>query len=331
MSNCGDHRKRFFLAVNTGFVENALPDQRCYDFYVDRSGNGLHCAIVGNVVIPGGVGSNNVCAGISHAAEWRRLAEGISAQGALPGIQLSSAWPGFTGMRGFTLPSGEDRLREYQQAASSLSLTYVRMMFESLTTGTESAVSAGFRHVQLHAGHGYLFNLLLDQRFSQYFEQAHQLTMKWAKDLASAGIESSIRFSMYTGHPALDEQGQVEFVDSIVSLPIDYFDASAGFYNFDKRLIYPTTEELLASRLRATLDLAMRHPAAQFIGSGKATARWDDSHPPNLHVGICRDLIANPNFLLAPTDGCRNHMKCHYFSRNHPHLTCGRWISSNAS
>jgi len=103
MKSCNENKKYFFLAVNTGFVANGLPDQRCYNFYVDRSRHGLHCAIVGNVVIPDGVGSNNVCATISGEEAWRRLALGILEQGALPGIQLSSAWQGFNGMKKFVL------------------------------------------------------------------------------------------------------------------------------------------------------------------------------------------------------------------------------------
>ena len=139
------------------------------------------------------------------------------------------------------------------------------------------------------------------------------------------GGESSLRFSLWTGHPSIDKHGQSQFIEIIVSLPVDYLDVSAGFYNVDKRLIYPTLPDVLSSRRTGTLDLARRYPHIQFIMSGKSSGAWDPSLPANVHVGICRDLIANPNFLRDRDQGCNDCMKCHYFSRGQSYLTCGRW------
>ena|SRR5258708_5823856 len=325
MSVCGNSRKLFFLAVNTGFVESGLPDQRCHDFYIERSRNGLYCAIVGNVLIPGGVGSNNACAEISSAAAWRRLAEGISEQGALPGIQLTTAWRGFQGMKGFISAPGTDILHEYRQVTALMSPFDVERTFSALCRGSELAFKAGFRHLQLHAAHGYLFSLLVDRRLSPHSDLAVGLIRRWANDVASWGGESSLRFSLWSGHPSIDEDGQAQFLDIIVSLPVDYLDVSAGFYNIDKRLIYPSLPDLLSARRTATLELAKRHPRAQFIMSGKSSGAWGTSLSANMHVGICRDLIANPNFLRDREEGCNDCMKCHYFSRGQSQLTCGRW------
>ena len=130
---------------------------------------------------------------------------------------------------------------------------------------------------------------------------------------------------IWTGHPSIDKHGQSQFIEIIVSLPVDYLDVSAGFYNVDKRLIYPTLPDVLSSRRTGTLDLARRYPHIQFIMSGKSSGAWDPSLPANVHVGICRDLIANPNFLRDRDQGCNDCMKCHYFSRGQSYLTCGRW------
>ena len=43
------------------------------EFYRRRSSAALHCAIVGNVVIPGGHGSNGNAPTISRAPEWAEL------------------------------------------------------------------------------------------------------------------------------------------------------------------------------------------------------------------------------------------------------------------
>lgn len=326
MLSCIGSRKYFFLAVNTGFVSDGVPDSRCRDFYSARSGNGLHCAIVGNVVIPGGTASNNVCAEISAAPAWRELAQAISEQGALAGVQLSSAWPGYSGMKRFVPRAGEDPLSEYRTLGASISPASASAAFDELFRGTEIAVKAGFRHVQLHAAHGYLFNVLVDRRLSSHAELAAKSIRRWADDLASDDIETSIRFSMWAGHPLLDQDHSAKFADEIATLPVDYVDTSAGFYNVDKRLIYPSTAALLSEREKATLDIAARHPLRNVVMSGRSTGAWDDSLPSNVHIGICRDLIANPDYLADRTGGCNTCMKCHYYSRGESQLTCGQWL-----
>ncbi|QBM26084.1 hypothetical protein [Hydrogenophaga pseudoflava] len=325
MRNFVENRKYFFLAVNTGFAQSGLPDARCRDFYRERSRHGLHCSIVGNVVTPGGTGSNDVCAEISGAPAWRQLTESISECGALPGIQLASAWQGYQGMKRFVPNAGADPLEEYRSIATSLSGKDARAAFDGLYRGTEFAVKAGFRHVQIHAGHGYLFNLLVDPRLSRHSEFSLEEIRRWARDLAAMGIESSMRISIWAGHPVFDDQCRDQFFSSVAALPVSYVDVSAGFYNINKRLIYPSSSSQISDRVKATLAFASCHPETQVILSGKSALAWDARLPPNVHIGICRDLIANPNFLLDRARGCTSCMKCHYFSRGVSHLTCGQW------
>lgn len=323
--NFDENRKYFFLAVNTGLVQGNLPDAKCRSFYRERSKHGLYCSIVGNVVTPGGIGSNDVCAEISSAPAWRQLAESIGESGALPGIQLTSTWQGYSGMRQFVPRSGDDPLNEYRTVAASLSNKDARAAFDGLYRGTEFAIKAGFRHVQIHAAHGYLFNLLIDSRLSRHAEFSLGAIRQWARCLTAMGIESSIRISIWSGHPLLDNQCTHQLLDCIANLPISYVDISAGFYNINKRLIYPSTPQIISDRIEATLEFAKRHPNTQVILSGKSALAWEAGLPRNVHIGICRDLIANPDFLLQRDRGCALCMKCHYYSRGMYHLTCGQW------
>ena len=138
-------------------------------------------------------------------------------------------------------------------------------------------------------------------------------------------METSLRFSLSTGDERVDADDRDDLIDRLIALPFSYFDVSDGFYNINKRLIYPSTTRLLTSRREATLALANRHPEKQFILSGRSSGAWETTLPRNVHIGICRDLIANPNFLLERQNGCKNCNKCHYFSRGHQELECGLW------
>lgn len=325
MKNYNQDRKTFFLAVNTGYVSNGSPDERACEFYAARSRHGLSCSIVGNVVIPGGVASNDVCARISTAPAWKRLAKAISDQGAMPGIQLSSAWTAYEGMRKFVTARSHENLEVYRAVASHFDRDFVADAFSRLSLATDYALGAGFQHIQLHAAHGYLFNLLVDQRFSQHAEYAYDLVGAWALRLRSAGAETSLRFSLYSGHPDLDSLNTEAFLSHVTSLPVDYLDVSAGLYNVDKHLIYPTRTEHIYFRHNSTLDLAARHRDINFIISGKASQIPTNELPTNVHIGLCRDLISNPDFLRDHSRGCKDCMKCHYYSRNTAHLICGQW------
>ena len=325
MPNCVEGRKYFFLPVNTGYVDGRLPDDRCYEFYVARSGHGLYCSIVGNVVIPNGYGSNDVCAEISSSERWRRLARGIEECGARPGIQLSSAWREFEGIRPFLARDKENAIADYKAVMAGMSTHDIRETIGNLRRGTELALRAGFSHIQLHAAHGYLFSLLIDDAFCQHSEFVLDALASWARDVDSASGETSLRFSVLTGDQTTDEAGWERLTDRLVALPFSFFDVTAGFYNINKQLIYPSTKELLSFRRDATVALAHRFANKQIILSGKSNGAWDTSLPRNVHIGICRDLIANPNFLRDRAMGCNNCMKCHYYSRGARDLTCGRW------
>lgn len=318
-------RKIFFLAVNTGFVTNETPDERCIRFYGVRSGHGLYCSIVGNVVIPGGSGSNDVCAQISNRSQWSSLAKAINSSGAKAGIQLSSTWQFYSGMKKFIPKNQLEAVKFYKEQAAKIDKKMITEAFSRLNDATELALSHGFEHIQLHAAHGYLFNLMIDPRFSPYSQLAVDYFCDWAKKLSDNGAESSIRISIRTGNIQLDEGSSPSLLERIFSSDVDYIDISEGFYNINKRLIYPSTEDILIKRKNFTLDVAARFPLKSIIASGRASHAIDSPVPANLHIGLCRDLIANPDFLLNQSIECSYCMKCHYYSRGREHIDCGIW------
>lgn len=326
MVTSASEKRVFFVGVNTGYVTDGLPDERFVRFYALRSSPRLHCAIVGNVVIPDGYGSNNVSPAIRAAPIWSEIASAIKSRGSVPGIQLASAWSGYQGAKSFRSPSGKTVISEARELVKTFGPREIANLFRRLDEATDLALEAGFQHIQLHAAHGYLFNLLIDGRIFDGAEDVICRIGDWASSAKMGGVESSIRVSLRSGDDEFDKVGTAEFQSNISkNIPVDLIDVSSGFYNIDKRLIYPARPAILESRRNETIELALLFPERRFIASGRVASMDTDKLPTNVDIGLCRDLIANPDFLNDKHRGCTNRGKCHYYSRGEPHITCGNW------
>jgi 2,4-dienoyl-CoA reductase-like NADH-dependent reductase (Old Yellow Enzyme family) len=321
------NRRIFLVGLNTGFVTGGEPDQRLIDFYADRSSPALYCAIVGNVVIPEGYPTNSATPRISRSKVWSKIARAIAGQGTLPGIQLATAWEGYQGSQTFRSRKPAEVIAEARNLVLGWTSDRIARLFQQLVRATGIALEAGYKHVQLHAAHGYLFSLLIDERIFPGAEEVQHFVLDWLKQAKNDGAETSIRFSLRTGDAIFDAAGATRFQDSVAAMPVDYVDVSSGFYNIDKTLIYPGVPAVIQSRRRETIALAARNPAARFILSGRALYERREALPENVHIGLCRDLIANPVFLFDSSRGCKNCGKCHYFSRGAAHVTCPQWSS----
>lgn len=319
------NRRIFFLGVNTGYVRDGKPDSRFLDFYASRSSPDLYCSIVGNVVVPGGYGVNAVSPVLTRDSAWANLAAVIRDGGALAGVQLSSVWEGYSGAKKFVSINTSEVIDELRQVVASLGQKRISVFLDAFEAGASAAACHGFGHIQFHAAHGYLLNLLIDRRLNPCAAWVMERLIELLGQLRRSGVETSVRISLKSGDPIFDSQGSDEFHDEVVALPFDYVDLSFGFYNIDKRMIYPALPRIIASRFNDSVALASRHPGRAFIISGRAMQYDWRLLPSNIHLGLCRDLIANPNFLQEPRNGCQNRSKCHYYSRGSGRLTCALW------
>src|SRR3982074_2493241 len=109
------NRLKFLVGLNTGYVTGGRPDERYVEFYRRRSSPELHCAIVGNVLIPGGHGSNASTPTISRTPEWAEVVRGTPGGGTLPGIQLTTAWEGYAGSRNFRSSTRREIIRRSRE------------------------------------------------------------------------------------------------------------------------------------------------------------------------------------------------------------------------
>jgi hypothetical protein len=322
-------RLTFFVGLNTGYVTDREPDERCVRFYARRSSPALHCAIVGNVVIPGGHASNGNTPEISRSASWTYLARAIADQGTLAGIQLATAWDGFVASRGFRAKNTDETIRRARELVASLGSACISALLRALSDGAAMALDAGFRHLQVHAAHGYLFSLLVDSRIYDGAAEVLLLLSEWAQKHRGLGVETSIRISLRTGDGHFDSCNTEAFQNAIAQLPFDFVDVSSGFYNIDKQLIYPARPDTLGARRAETIAFAERFPQRAYILSGRALLLPEADLPENVHIGLCRDLLANPDFLVDPARRCVNSGKCHYYSRGRDHITCPQWRTAD--
>jgi len=318
------NRKFYFLPVNSGFGNNGEPDSNLIGFYNKRSGNNIHCSIVGNIVLPNGFGSNEQCLFISQSEKWKELSSAINENNTIAGIQLSSTWPNYIGNRGF-VSSSSSTIDNYLSQVKNIKISEIDKVAVQLQEAIDLSIQHGFKHIQLHAGHGYLFSLLLDSVFCDNSEYALDKVRSIFSNLPK-NIESSLRFSLLTGMQRLDKQRKRKLtIENLLKLPFNIFDISFGFYNINKHMIYPETNSMLKSRIYKSLELSQTHPTKNFIISGRSLRECKEQLPENVNIGICRDLIANPLFLKNFSDGCTLCGKCHYYSRGEAHIACGNW------
>lgn len=321
--------RTFFLGVNTGFVREGVPDEQFLEFYRNRSSPDLHCAIIGNVVVPGGFGTNAQTPELSKSSRWTDVADAISGAGSVPGIQLATTWPNYFGQRRFVFGEPNQTIIAARKLVADMTQGDITETVNAFQGAAQMAVDHGYGHIQIHAAHGYLPNLLLDRGINSLAGHAQEEMAKLSECLRDQGIETSIRCSMRTGDPDFDERGILQGVADIVPLGFEFVDLSSGYYNIDKRLIYPTTEHFVSQRLQDSLHVAVAFPDQKFIISGKIPETLRDL-PKNVDLGVCRDLIANPHFLKEWVNGCRNRGKCHYHSRGSGRLTCPTWTENAA-
>lgn len=316
-------KKTFFLAVNTGLSSNSSPNEDCIEFYRERSGNNIDCSIVGNVVITDGFGTNHACSTISDDPAWAELAKSISNNGSIAGIQLSSTWEGYEGIKSFVASREASPIDDYIKKTSNITPFQIEKIISDLKNSINLSIQAGFTHIQIHAAHGYLFSLLIDPYFCQYSELFQKELKVITLELRNLNIESSIRFSLITGSQVVDRHRN-SLIQEIMELGFDYFDVSFGFYNINKNLIYPVSVSALKSRWSKTVKLAEANRNQSIIASGKLSREVLAILPDNVHFGYCRDLIANPKFLTENNGkGCNDCGDCHYYSQGNDHLVCG--------
>jgi len=268
---------------------------------------------------------------MSSSKKWAELASAISRAGSTPGIQLSATLPGYRGQTAFTSKKQDEEFRSYQNLFNKMTKRDWEHIFDRFGGAVDLAFRHGFDHVQIHAAHGYAFSLVLDPVInptSVGIGPMAELLQHLSKRFSN---RSSLRISWCTGL-TYDFQRQARILAFWKPFaPMIELDLSNGYYNLDKRMIYPPHERGEAPYLQNAITLAQTYPYASFIVAGNI---WNpyllrDCCPPNIHFAIARALIADPNHLVSAMEKsirlCDDCGDCHFFSTGRKNVTCPKW------
>lgn len=330
---------RFFLApINTGYAANGVPTSKLLDFHRKRSGMQIGVAYVGNVAIADDSKSNDNTAVMRLADQeiWRKLAQLIYSAGTVPALQLACKVGPNKSARSWKCRDKSEYVERMAAFISDMEREQIQKTVQQFIDGAILAAKCDFQIVQIHAAHGYLLALLLNRTINRRNDEyadgtlALQHILEGVKQNAP-GLKLDVRVSLFDGIEAKSEElaYRTNNIARLTELGYDIISLSAGMYDIDRSMIYPTGRQ---PYLEYGVELSEKHPHILWNVAGRLgpLSGLGNVGTSNLTFGIGRPLIADPGFVeksLSSNEAqileCKLTNKCHYFSRGKPHIECG--------
>jgi len=316
--------------INTGLYVEGESTLANKDFFQKRASGGVDICMVGNIAVSERNVPNASTGVMSSSEKWSELASAIRLSGSKPGIQLSATLPGYRGQTAFTCERPDKELFYYQALFNRMTTKDWEYLVKCFVEAVDLAFKHGFDHVQIHAAHGYAFSLALDPVINPAsigIGPMSDLLQYLSKKFNNC---SSLRISWCTGL-AYDDQRQEQILNFWQPFSPDIeLDLSNGYYNLDKRLIYPPHKLGEAPYLQNVVALAQTYPNAYFTVAGNV---WNPhvlagNCPPNINFALARALIADPNHVQNMKNStmlCDDCGDCHFFSVGRKNVTCPKW------
>mgnify|MGYP003585696045 CR=1 FL=1 len=326
------HRLRL-APINTGFYTNGEPTLENINFFSERSGRGIDLCMVGNIATTAETVPNASTGILSDNNSWASLAEKIREGGSIPAIQLSATLPGYKGQRTFVAHNTAAVITQFKELFNQMSEHDWQALGGKFVQAIKACWKHGFSHIQLHAAHGYAFSLVLDPEVNP--DKRGWKALISILDLLASSHQhaASLRVSWHTGLPYDDiRQSRILELWKPFSGKIE-LDLSNGYYNLDKRHIYPPHQNGEAPFLGNAVTLATEFPEASFVVAGNIWNPYETLKviPSNLNISIGRALIADPDYLLSEKNNktslmlCDDCGKCHFYSNGAKNVTCPVW------
>lgn len=325
--------------VNTGFASCGRPDARLLRFHRTRSGKGIAVSFVGNVALTLDERTNDGTPVLDegNAARFSAIARAIRGSGSLPGVQLASSPAGLRPRRNWRTKDAGTEVDRLRRLLQNISVSDLRSHLSSFVRRGALAVACGFDVIQIHAAHGYLLSLLLDDATNarkDSFGPGTAWLPTFIDDLRAAVGDRllSVRVSVVTGlrSRADDVARGIELAKMLASHGVDVFDVSAGLYTLDRRLIYPTYQGVPAY-LDVAAEIAAGIDALVVVAGGLRELGELAEAPPNVLFALGRPLLADPAYVSKYVAGdhedirhCCSSGQCHFFTRGRAAIECGQ-------
>lgn len=338
---------RCFLApINTGYAEGGNPTKRLINFYNVRSGKGIGISFVGTTaVLEGGLPNKRtlILNDKSNLDSFRILSDCIRKNGSLPGIQLGCRLTKMTPTKTWQNQNVREIVKNIREEISSYSQDTFTKISKNFYRSIDLAVKTGFEVIQLHAAHGYFLSLLLSPIFNPRKDEFGFPRCRLLFDIIEKTRQSypnivlSVRINCIYGLENRNKEikNTIYIVSRLFKTGVDIVDLSAGVYDINKYLIYPSIPNghacYLPYALRVRREINNNLGIISFSGNIWNLSEVDRNLEDNMAVSIGRSLIADPEFVLKSFD---NHTEkisfcirkktcpCHYFSNERKWLEC---------
>jgi 2,4-dienoyl-CoA reductase-like NADH-dependent reductase (Old Yellow Enzyme family) len=332
---------RVLLApINTGFAQDGRPTIRLLRFHAERSGPALGISMLGNVAVNFEGRTNLSTAVLSSQAQSARyavIARAIRARGSLPGIQLACSLPELEPPRIWRAKNKAAETMRLSKLVTTLPEARLQQHLDEFVNSASVAAAAGFEVIQIHAAHGYLLSLLLNEqvnlrkgRFSYMGQWVRDLFERILQVIGSSLL--SVRLSFIAGVTEFDKEARqtIEVCEDLLRSGVDMFDFSAGIYTLDRQMIYPGRARTTPVYWDYIPEIAARIDAPLVVAGRITNLNTMAQLPGNVFVSLGRAMIADPGFAEKSAHG-RDHQinpctlvnQCHYFSRGRPSIECG--------
>lgn len=338
---------RCFLApINTGYAEKGNPTKRLINFYSTRSGKGIGISFIGATAISRDTVPNRntlVLDGQSDLNSFRELSSCIRKNGSLPGIQLSCRLTNMTPARSWRRRSVKEYIENIREEIYSYSkYTFIKLsnnFYQSIAL----AVKTGYEVIQLHAAHGYFLSLLFSPIFNIRKDKFGFPTCNLIFNIIEKTRQSfpniilSIRMNCIYGLEDKNKELKrtIRVATRLLEMGIDHIDFSAGVYDINKHLIYPSISDGHACYFPYVLKIQKEKGndsgIISFVGNVWNLEKIDNSLMDNMAVSIGRSLIADPQFVSKYFNNhpeeivlCKREKTCpcHYFSNERSYIGC---------
>lgn len=338
---------RCFLApINTGYAERGNPTTRLINFHRTRSGEGIGISFVGTTAISRDTVTNEnslVLDNHSDLNSFKNLSDSIRKNGSLPGMQLGCRLTKMVSKRTWTSRSVEKKLENIRRELSSYSKSNFIKVSENFYRSIALAVKTEYEVVQLHAAHGYFLSLLLSPILNKRKDEYGFPNLKLIFDVVEKAKQSfpniilSVRMNCIYGleDKKKELERTAEIVTRLFEVGVDIIDFSAGIYDINKYLIYPSVSDGHACYLNFALQVQRRmrnnKSIISFAGNVWDLNKVDKNLEKNMAVSIGRSLIADSQFVLKYFENrideiipCKREKicPCHYFSNGRPYIEC---------